>query len=159
MALRTTATFRRGWEWLKDGASRAGRVRPHISASAAAKVVGCGLADLLFPPSCASCAAELDESASADRGVRLCETCLEGMEIFSEPMCVRCGAPVPRAVSVENQLAANPQMHAGCYRCSGRKLWFDETIALGTYDGALRNIVLRMKNAEGDSLSLTMSRL
>jgi predicted amidophosphoribosyltransferase len=81
------------------------------------------------------------------------------MEIFSGPMCVRCGAPVPGIVPVENQLATNPKARAGCYRCSGRKLWFDETVALGAYDGTLRDTVLRMKNAEGDSLSLTMGRL
>jgi len=32
-------------------------------------------------------------------------------------------------------------------------------VALGAYDGTLRDTVLRMKNAEGDSLSLTMGRL
>ena len=30
---------------------------------------------------------------------RLCDSCLEEMEIFSEPMCERCGAPVPGIVA------------------------------------------------------------
>jgi ComF family protein len=38
-------------------------------------------------------------------------------------------------------------------------LWFDETVALGHYDGRLRDTVLRMKRAEGDALSLAMGRL
>jgi predicted amidophosphoribosyltransferase len=38
-------------------------------------------------------------------------------------------------------------------------LWFDETAALGHYDGRLRDLVLRMKRAEGDALSLAMGRL
>jgi ComF family protein len=38
-------------------------------------------------------------------------------------------------------------------------LWFDETIALGAYEGLLRDIVLRMKHSAGDSLTLAMGRL
>jgi predicted amidophosphoribosyltransferase len=121
--------------------------------------VGRGLADLLFPPSCACCAAELDESTSANRDVRLCESCLDEMEIFSEPMCGRCGAPVPDILADEGQVPIQSRVPAGCYRCGGRKLWFDETVALGHYDGRLRDAVLHMKRAEGDALSLTMGQL
>ena len=129
-----------------------------FNVSRAAKVAGRGLADLLFPPSCASCGAEIDESASADRDVRLCDTCLDEMDIFSEPMCARCGAPVPMIFDNEHQVAKEVRARAGCYRCGGRKLWFDETIALGHYDGRLRDIVLHMKRAKGDALSLAMGR-
>jgi predicted amidophosphoribosyltransferase len=38
-------------------------------------------------------------------------------------------------------------------------LWFDATIALGLYSGRFREIALRMKQAEGDALSLTVGRL
>jgi predicted amidophosphoribosyltransferase len=124
-----------------------------------AKIARRGIADLLFPPSCASCAAELDETTGSDRDVRLCDSCLDEMEIFSEPMCVRCGSPVPGVVADEAQVATMPRKRAGCYRCGGRKLWFDETIALGHYDGRLRDIVLHMKRATGDALSLAMGRL
>jgi ComF family protein len=134
-------------------------VRSHFNFSRVPKVVGAGLADLLFPPSCASCAAELDEANGGGRDVRLCDACLEEMEIFSEPMCTRCGAPVPGVLADEGQVATKPRARAGCYRCGSRKLWFDETVALGHYDGRLRDIVLRMKRAEGDALSLTMGRL
>ena len=118
-----------------------------------------GIADLLFPPSCVSCAVELDETTRSDRDVRLCDDCLDEMEVFSEPMCVRCGAPVPGIVADERHVATQAGRRAGCYRCGGRKLWFDETVALGHYEGRLREIVLRMKRAEGDSLSLAMGRL
>jgi ComF family protein len=101
----------------------------------------------------------MDESASADRDVRLCDACLEEMEIFSEPMCVRCGAPVSEIFADEDQAATKPRARPGCYRCGGRKLWFDQTVALGHYDGRLRDIVLHMKRAEGDALSLAMGRL
>lgn len=159
MALRTAATFRKGWERLREGAARAACVRSRFNISGAATVVGRGLADLLFPPSCASCAAELDESTGSGRDVPLCNDCLEEIEIFSEPMCVRCGAPVPEIFADEDRAATEPRAQIGCYRCCGRKLWFDQTVALGHYDGRLRNIVLHMKRAEGDALSLAMGRL
>jgi ComF family protein len=48
---------------------------------------------------------------------------------------------------------------SGCYRCRDRKLWFDETIALGHYAGGLREMLLRMKRADGDSISLALGQL
>jgi ComF family protein len=159
MALRANATFRKGCQRLRAGATLAGRVRLRFNFSRAVKVARRGIADLLFPPSCANCAAELDESASAGRDVWLCDACFDAMDLFSGPMCVRCGAPVPGIVADETQVATKPRARVGCYRCTGRKLWFDETIALGAYEGSLREVILRMKNAEGDSLSLAMGRL
>lgn len=159
MAPRTHPTYRNGWQRLRNGGALVGRVRSQLNFSRAANVMRRGLADLLFPPSCANCAAELDEATAAERNVSLCDDCLEEMEVFSEPMCVRCGAPTPAIVPGENHLAQERRARTGCYRCSGRKLWFDGTVALGPYEGSLREIVLRMKHAEGDSLSLTMGRL
>src|SRR5215203_1370119 len=138
MTLRASATFRKGWDRLAEGAALAGRLRSHFNFSRMRTVVGAGLANLLFPPSCASCAAELDEANGAGRDVRLCVDCLDEMGIFSEPMCTRCGAPVPGIVAHDGQVAVKPRVRAGCYRCGGRKLWFDETVALGHYDGRLR---------------------
>ena len=159
MTLNTKATFRRGWRRLREGAARAAHVRPRFDFVGAAKVARRGIADLLFPPSCARCATELDDSTEADRDVRLCDSCLEEMEIFSEPMCVRCGVPVPKVLFPEAEIGPSLPTPDGCYHCSGRKLWFDETIALGAYEGLLRDIVLRMKRATGDSLTLAMGRL
>jgi ComF family protein len=159
MALPAKATFLNGWQRLRAGARLAGQVQSQFNFSRAVRVARRGITDLLFPPSCANCAAELDQAASAGRDVWLCDTCFDAMELFSEPMCVRCGAPVPRIVPDDTQVAAKPRARVGCYRCTGRKLWFDETIALGAYEESLREVILRMKNAEGDSLSLAMGRL
>jgi ComF family protein len=159
MTLRARATFRRGWDRLKVGAARVGGLPSYTNISRAAKVAGGGLADLLFPPSCVSCNAELNESTEAGRDARLCDTCLDEMEIFSEPMCLLCGAPVPGIGADGDQVATKPRARAACYRCGGRKLWFDQTVAVGHYDGRLRDIILHMKRAEGDALSLAMGRL
>jgi predicted amidophosphoribosyltransferase len=117
-----------------------------------------GLAGLVFPPCCVSCGAELDgQTAAAD--VLLCLACYERMELFSGPMCVVCGAPLPQSASFGSSDASKPRVPRGCFRCAGHKLWFDETIALGRYEDKLRESILRMKQAEGDSLSLAMGRL
>src|SRR5262245_32590911 len=151
MTLGTNTKFRNGWQRLKNSGAMVDRVRSRLKFSAAARAMRRGLADLLFPPSCAYCAIELDGAATAGCGVWLCDGCLELMEVFPEPMCVRCGAPVPGSPLYHDQTAtSDAPTRVGCYRCSGRKLWFEETIALGAYDGTLRDIVLRMKNVEGD---------
>jgi ComF family protein len=159
MTLRMTATFRNGWQRLRESAKLTARIRSRVDVTGAAKVMRRGLADLLFPPSCANCAAELDETTGADREVSLCDGCLDEMEIFSDPMCGRCAAPIPGILRPADPMAQESRARAGCYRCSKRKLWFDETVALGSYEGSLREIVLRMKRADGDSLSLAMGRL
>src|SRR3954471_13354671 len=138
MTLNTKATVRRGWQRLWQGAALAGRVRPRLNVVGLAKTARGGIADLLFPPSCVQCAAELDDSAEADREVMLCDDCRAEMEIFSEPMCVRCGAPLPATLFHHPDVVPSPPMPDGCYHCSGPKLWFDETIALGAYEGLLR---------------------
>src|SRR5262245_25558012 len=97
MALRTSATFRNGWQQLREGAQRIRRARPRLAFSNAAKMARRGLADLLFPPSCLYCTAELDEATSAHRNIQVCNACLEQIEVFTGPMCARCGAPVPVA--------------------------------------------------------------
>jgi ComF family protein len=127
--------------------------------SKAAKAARRGLADLLFPPQCLNCAAELDEATSAHRTVHLCDTCLEQVEVFAGPVCARCGAPLPLATRGVEQVPIAASAGDGCYRCRGPKMWFDATVALGHYDGLLRDIVLRMKHAPGDALSLAMGRL
>jgi predicted amidophosphoribosyltransferase len=81
------------------------------------------------------------------------------MELFEGPMCERCGAPIPAATSTQLAGLTPVRKVPGCYRCRGRKLWFDSTIALGHYEGRLRDAILRMKDAEGDALSLAMARL
>jgi ComF family protein len=118
-----------------------------------------GLAELLFPPQCLNCTAELNEATSAYRNVHLCEECLDHIEVFAGPMCGRCGAPLPVATRGEERIPIRMPEDDRCFRCRGPKMWFDATIALGHYDGLLREIILRMKHARGDALSLAMGRL
>ena len=114
---------------------------------------------LVFPGTCLSCHAEMIFDEPEGHAVPLCAACLDEMEIFSGPTCRRCGAPVP---DIGNGLDAEPTVarkNAGCYRCRGRKLWFDETVAIGLYAGRLRELLLRMKQATGDPLSLALGEM
>ena len=151
--------FRNGWQRLRGSGER--------DVALAKRFVGggdgcCGvaLANLVFPPSCVSCEAELDEAAIGERRAALRRRASSEMELFDGPMCERCGAPVPACDGLTNGDGLPPvRKVAGCYRCRGRKMWFDATIALGLYDGRLREMLLRMKTPKGDALSLAMGRL
>lgn len=159
MDLKRRVTFRKSWNQLRRGAISAARVPIGIARSATTQTVRRGLADLLFPPTCASCSVELEVPTRAGRAVQICDACLDELEIFSPPMCVQCGAPVSGIGLLESQPSERKPRLIGCYRCAGRKYWFDQTIALGEYSGALSDNVLRMKQAAGDALSLAMGRL
>jgi ComF family protein len=149
-----------GWRGVRrGGAAIMARLPRPNSFRANARFLRTGLANLVFPPTCISCGEELEEG-DAIVDCSLCDFCLEKIEFFSEPVCDRCGAPVPFARRAEQRDANSKRTkELGCYRCRGRKMWFDNTIALGHYGGHLRELVLRMKEAAGDAVSLAMGRL
>ncbi|WP_250846960.1 ComF family protein [Aquisphaera insulae] len=96
----------------------------------------CGRAagDLLFPWYCAVCGS--DHSA---RGP-FCETCrarLLGPGSFAAgSTCPRCALPIGPHSLVEG----------GCSQCRGDALGFDAAIALGPYQGDLREVCLKLKH-------------
>lgn len=47
----------------------------------------------------------------------------------------------------------------GCPHCRGQRLHFDAALRLGTYEGALRSAVLRMKRPWGRPLAMTLGDL
>lgn len=102
--------------------------------------------DLLFPPRCALCDAELVDRA--DR-LMLCQTCREAFLGDDWVGCPRCGALIRADVPAETN----------CIQCRGRKLWFDAVFPLGHYEGELREAVLRMKRPSGDPLSVAIGAL
>jgi ComF family protein len=89
--------------------------------------------DLLFPPRCAACDAELPH---ADAAPLICAGCLQSLRLIDWPVCPRCAAPVPETDGVT----------LACSYCRGLKLKFDRTFALGSYEGLFRDMVLRMKD-------------
>jgi ComF family protein len=159
--------FLPSWQRLKSRVAATARLPSRIDLPGASAFMRRGLANLVFPPSCMCCDAELEDDFTAANCVSICPACLEQMEFFGGPTCELCGAPVPVALastslspgSQGELLTPRGRASSGCYRCRGRKLWFDQTIALGLYDGKLRETLLRMKSVEGDALSLALGRL
>jgi len=103
---------------------------------------------LVYPASCAGCGAGIDPATPSGSSVMICAACFEELVLFDGAVCLRCGAPVP----------ANSNRDE-CDRCRGVKLWFDETVAAGEYEGRLRAWVLEMKNHQGDRLALALAEL
>jgi len=105
--------------------------------------------NLLFPPTCAGCGAELQAEDEGPPAPPFCSQCIEPLGLPSGPTCPRCAARVPAAVAVRDR----------CYRCRGVKLWFDEAVALGAYSGLLREWLLNMKDARNNVLALAVAAL
>lgn len=104
------------------------------------------LFDLALPAHCLYCREELTEGEKARM---LCGRCAVVLRPAVVPRCRTCGglSPVEGAWS------------AGCPHCWRYKLGFESTAVLGPYSGGLRDAVLRMKRANGESLSWAVGRL
>jgi ComF family protein len=87
--------------------------------------------DLLFPPRCGACGGEAAEAG----GAALCDNCRREIRFLDGPVCERCAATVPATANVTLE----------CMHCRGVRLKFDRTIALGSYQGLLRQWIMRMK--------------
>lgn len=99
--------------------------------------------DLLYPPRCIACAADLAEGHG---GLMLCRDCHERLSLTDWPVCPRCAAPVPEASGV----------HLPCNHCRGDRLRFDRAIALGSYEGLLRQLIMRMKAERSELAASTL---
>ncbi len=110
-----------------------------------ARLAALGL-NLLFPPRCVNCNAELPEDLpeNAD-GPRLCDNCLLLLGPVTWPCCPACGAfGVPAGE---------------CLWCRKATLRFDTVIPLGGYHQGMSTVVSRMKRPAHYPLALAMGRL
>ena len=107
--------------------------------------------DLLFPPSCLNCNASLNEfnDVEDDSDVGFCETCTGEMQRGDWPVCLRCASRVPKLTQPSER----------CGHCQDQKLWFDRTLALGDYDGILREQCLAMKTDRSERLATAVGKL
>jgi ComF family protein len=102
--------------------------------------------NLLFPPRCSCCDADLPGGGA---GVLLCAECrgLTGVDVG--PRCPTCGA----VAQTDGELPDR------CPRCREFPLKLDAVITLGSYQSRLRDVVLRMKRPTHQMLSVAMGRL
>jgi predicted amidophosphoribosyltransferase len=122
------------------------------SAGSWARWAGAGagaVLDLVLPAVCVGCRRELAAPSVRTTACRFCDDCVDQLELFAGPTCRQCGAEVPGAAAGQDR----------CVRCRGRRLWFDETIALGEYKGRLRHWLLAMKSSDGNDTSLGVGEL
>lgn len=84
------------------------------------------LLDLLYPRVCCACDAAIEEPGR----LAVCGGCEGRLEWIRPPFCARCGAG-----------AAEKQ----CLECLGKEILFAGATALGRYEGAFREALLRFK--------------
>jgi ComF family protein len=105
-----------------------------------------GSLDLLFPPQCALCQVEM---ASTNGEPLLCPTCREQLLLGRGFRCPRCGGSTPHQVPRGER----------CGHCDTSRFQFTQTVAIGVYQGALKQAVLDMKRPTGVPLTMAMAEL
>jgi ComF family protein len=90
------------------------------------------LGAVAFPWECPICDARSEGNLSAP----FCDDCRAELVGAATPVCYRCAMPIgPWGYVV-----------GGCHLCRGRPLGFDASVALGPYQGPIRELCLMMKN-------------
>ncbi len=84
------------------------------------------LLDLLYPRDCSECSQPIAEEGR----LAFCPGCEERLEWIRPPFCPRCGAG---------------RTGRECGECVGKEIAFAGATALGRYEGAFREAVLRLK--------------
>ncbi|HEY4941278.1 MAG TPA: ComF family protein [Rhizomicrobium sp.] len=93
--------------------------------------------DLLFPPLCIACRAQVAEPGA------LCATCWQSIQFLDGPMCDCCGLP----------FEFDPGGETLCAGCHARPPAYDKARAVMRYDEHSRGPILALKH--GDRLDLT----
>jgi ComF family protein len=103
--------------------------------------------ELLFPPVCAFCTADLGDQTHQDT-LLLCQNCRGKLMGPPIPCCQRCSAPTRALGNVES-----------CPHCQSEGWTFQRVIALGSYQDPLREAVLRTKHAPHVPLAHALAQL
>jgi ComF family protein len=134
------ATATRFGSWmLPPGRSRA--LAFHVSRWVASPLAT--LRDVIYPPLCLVCDADLESAAE-----KFCADCLAEMVARDEPVCMRCGLRVGPYVDTS----------LGCLACKREDHRFDAAIRLGSYCGKLRDTLLSFKSVHNELLGPALAR-
>ncbi|MBA4187425.1 MAG: hypothetical protein C0467_05335 [Planctomycetaceae bacterium] len=106
-----------------------------------------GLNQLIFPDYCLIC--DIPEGDGNKFSHGLCGMCHDAVTNDPLPACPWCAATVGPHADTGN----------GCLACKGKSFAFDAAIRLGSYDRQLREVILRMKAANGESVAEQMGRI
>lgn len=99
--------------------------------------------DFVYPPACTLCHASL---ANSDP---LCGHCRDALAPAAGDVCRRCCAPVGPLLDTTH----------GCIHCRQDRFAFVRAIALGAYEGTLRDACLRMKHDPSPRLAGVLADL
>ena len=113
--------------------------------SAGLRRAGGGLLDLLLPPRCLGCEAEV-----AVQGT-LCPACFGGLSVITAPFCARCGVPFAHAAQAGAEGGT-------CPRCRNRPPAFREARAALRYDEGAKRLILPFKHGDRTHLALPLAR-
>ena len=112
------------------------------------------LLSLIFAPQCISCHSPIDPDDDSNGPVETdfaadwCEDCWRQLPALSAPCCLVCGA-----------LSKHPELTGvACGPCRGLKFRFQQTVAIGDYEGLLKQLVLDSKNRLDEPLSLQLGK-
>src|SRR5580698_1001235 len=101
--------------------------------------------DLLLPPSCILCAAQVDATGL------LCGACFGELNAIGAPCCDCCGVPF--------ELAWHAAEGGLCQRCIDTPPPFQRARAALTYDNASRRLVLPFKHGDRIEFAAVLARL
>jgi ComF family protein len=97
-----------------------------------------GALQLIFPAVCGACGRSLSAEES-----HFCLACRSILSNDPFPICPRCAATIGPHAAIQD----------GCTQCRESHFQFEKVIRLGPYDGLLREVILRLKHASGETLA------
>ena len=106
---------------------------------------GRDLLNLALPPRCLQC----DDELSAQAEICFCARCTQAIAPQLGACCDRCGAILPEGVFATEC----------CSACKDFSLKFDAVYPLGSYQGALREVVLKTKRLSTEAFSRALGQL
>ncbi len=95
------------------------------------------LVNLLFPPRCLGCDAQVDRHGT------LCSACWQQVNFITEPFCAACGLPFEYSIGAQ----------AHCAACIQEAPPFARARAAFRYDDASKHLVLRLKYQDETALA------
>jgi ComF family protein len=113
-------------------------------------ITGCTRAfeELVFPWTCLICGVQQHDAKGP-----LCTTCRERLLstaiATAASSCPRCALPV----------GPHANLQGGCVNCRGHSLGFDNALAMGIYEGSIRDFCLNLKHERNAWLARWMSDL
>ena len=91
------------------------------------------LLDILLPPHCLTCEAEVEKQGS------FCATCFNAFTPITAPLCARCGVPFAHDGEAERA----PDGALSCAPCLNRAPGFTKARAALRYDEGAKRLILR----------------